>query len=417
MTAQLAGLAPCTHCGFCLQSCPTFLVTGDEADGPRGRIELMREFTAGRIPADANGLRYHLDRCLGCRACETACPSGVEYGSALEEVRATLNADSLPITSRIVNYVMQDGGMQRVTFAGARVARAVARHLAGPSSLGFAWGMLDATHATTNKHAAHTTASVQEPRVRVALFTGCIMSGLFSHVHEATARVLRANGVQLMAVPGQRCCGALHAHSGQHADAVTLARANVAAFAQIPEDVYVVANSAGCGALLKEYPRLLSGDPVEEDAMALAERTCDVSEILVELGPTVGGPIPLRMAYDPPCHLQHAQRVTDPPLRILESIPELELVPHADAHLCCGSAGSYSLVEPELSRSILDRKVSTLAAANVDVITTGNPGCIMQIGAGLRAVGDDTPVVHPVELLDRSYAAAGYYGSQRSSTP
>jgi glycolate oxidase iron-sulfur subunit len=215
-------------------------------------------------------------------------------------------------------------------------------------------------------------------------------------------------------VPGQGCCGALHAHAGLHQEAVALARANVAAFARVPEAAIVV-NAAGCGAMLKEYPRLLAGDAAfagsPEKAVAWTSRVADVTEALALAGPRPGAALPLTVAYDPPCHLLHAQRVAEAPLQVLDAIPGLRRVAHQEAELCCGSAGSYSLAEPELSRAVLDRKVAALTAGKPDVIATGNPGCAMQIGAGLRAAGCDRPVVHPVELLDRSYALAGYYGA------
>jgi glycolate oxidase iron-sulfur subunit len=242
------------------------------------------------------------------------------------------------------------------------------------------------------------------------------MSGLFAHVHEATKRVLLVNGVRVTDVSGQLCCGALHAHSGQRDDAVALARANLAAFSSLPETTQIVVNSAGCGALLKEYAHLLRGDPMEDEAREFGDRVRDVSEVLADVGVRTGRTVSLRVAYDPPCHLEHAQRVVHPPLQMLRAIPGLKLVQHTDPHLCCGSAGSYSLSEPGLSRAVLDRKVEALLAAQPDVVATGNPGCIMQIGAGLLARGCDIPVVHPVELLDRSYRSNDEPASQPAGT-
>ena len=224
-------------------------------------------------------------------------------------------------------------------------------------------------------------------------------------------RTLSVNGYQVVDVPGQGCCGALHAHAGLHAQAVELARANVAAFRRAPEATIVV-NSAGCGAMLKEYPRLLGDDTaVGETIASWAGRVVDVTEALARAGPRRGASLPLRVAYDPPCHLLHAQRVADAPLKVLDAIPGLVRVVHEEADLCCGSAGSYSLTEPALSRAVLSRKVGALSNGRLDAVATGNPGCVMQIGAGLRAAGRDIPVLHPVELLDRSYALAGYYQS------
>lgn len=211
-----------------------------------------------------------------------------------------------------------------------------------------------------------------------------------------------------MDVPAQGCCGALHAHAGLHEEAVGLAEANLRAFAVAP-GAFVAVNSAGCGAMLREYPRVLAGNPMEGEARGFAARVRDVTELLANQGPHRGGSVPLRVAYDPPCHLLHAQGVARAPLQVLEAIPDLTLVAHAEAELCCGSAGIYSLQQPELSRAVLARKTAALLEARPDVVATGNPGCVMQIGAGLRAEGKPIPVMHPVELLDLAYAGGGLY--------
>jgi glycolate oxidase iron-sulfur subunit len=250
---------------------------------------------------------------------------------------------------------------------------------------------------------------LDETGTPAVLFAGCIMDSLFGHVHAATARVLRANGIRLVKAEGQGCCGALHAHAGQHETALDLARRNVRAFSAISGDVPIVVNAAGCGAMLKEYGRLLEGDPLHDQAMAFAARVCDVSEFLVSSGLRTGGPLEIRVAYDPPCHLLHAQRVAEEPEAIIAAIPGIERVSHGDAELCCGSAGSFTFSQPEISNAVLAQKLDALHAADPDVIATGNPGCIMQIGAGLRAAGHEVPVVHPIELLDRSYQQAGLY--------
>ena len=232
------------------------------------------------------------------------------------------------------------------------------------------------------------------------------MQGLFSHVHDATIRTLSVNGVAVGEVRNQGCCGALHAHAGLRPEAQALARINVAAFG--PGDAPVVVNSAGCGAQLKEYGALLDGDPA---GAAFAARVRDVTEILADRGPTPGAPLDRRVAYDPPCHLLHAQRISDPPLAVLRAIPVLQIVSTPDATQCCGSAGLFTLSQPEMSRTVLVRKLAELREAAPQVVATGNPGCVLQIGAGLRASGGPaTPVVHPVELLDASYATAGFYG-------
>jgi glycolate oxidase iron-sulfur subunit len=421
MSDAFAGLAPCVHCGFCLQSCPTFLVTSDESDSPRGRILLMRRLERGDAAPSDPALRLHLDRCLGCRACEPVCPSGVSYGPALEAARHILaRTRPVPLAARMVTAALGQATLRGPLLALARAARPLARYFAGSSRLGFLAGMLAATRAdgwtdgrtdgpTNGRSRASAPPSNRLPaHPSAVIFRGCIMDGLFAHVHHATDRTLAANGYQLVSVPDQGCCGALHAHVGLHEDAMALARANVQAFAQHPNAAIVV-NAAGCGAMLRDYGRLLADDPLAAEAAAFARRVVDVTEPLAAAGPRVGAALNLTVAYDPPCHLLHAQRVAEAPLRVLDAIPGLERVSHAEAAVCCGSAGSYSLTEPAMSRAVLARKVQALADAQPDVVASGNPGCVMQISAGLRAVGRRTPVVHPVELLDHSYALAGYY--------
>jgi glycolate oxidase iron-sulfur subunit len=414
MTAEaFAGLDPCVHCGFCLQSCPTFLVTGDESDSPRGRIVLMRALARGALGALDPALVAHLDRCLGCRGCEPVCPSGVSYAPALEESRRLI-AERHPVSfaTRLTVTVLAEPRLRGPLLALARLVRPLARHLAGGSRMGFLAGMLAATRDGRGGKGGgggrKPDTAVTASTAPTALFRGCIMSGLFQHVHDATERTLAVNGCRMVEVPGQQCCGALHAHAGLHQEAVALARANVAAFSRVP-DAAIVVNAAGCGAMLKDYPRLLAGEPLAEGAAQVASRVADVSEVLAAAGPRPGAALNLVVAYDPPCHLLHAQRVADAPLKVLDAIPGLRRTAHTEAELCCGSAGSYSLSQPGLSRAVLDRKVAALRNGRLDAVATGNPGCVMQIGAGLQAAGQPVPVVHPVELLDRSYALAGYY--------
>ena len=411
----ISGLEPCVHCGFCMQACPTYLVTGDESDSPRGRIVLMRSLARGSLSTTEPRLAFHLDRCLGCLACEPVCPSDVRYGTALEATRALIaQSRPVPLVARVVNTVMADQRLRRPLLGLARMVRPAAGVVAGRSRLGFAFGMLGATRSSgylgkgQQAQRKSASASPATPAPSVTVFSGCIMEGLFSHVHEATRRALSANGYRLTTVPHQGCCGALHAHTGDHDEAIDLARRNVAAFADYPDSVIAV-NSAGCGAMLKEYGRLLVGDPLESEAVALSERVRDVCELLVSQGIRRRHTLALKVAYDPPCHLLHAQRIADAPPTLLTSVPGIEMVQHSDAAMCCGSAGSYSLTEVGLSRTVLEQKVNALIAANPDVVATGNPGCIMQIGAGLTAAGSKIPVVHPVEILDWSYAMAGFY--------
>jgi glycolate oxidase iron-sulfur subunit len=410
------GLDACVHCGFCLQACPTFLATGDEADSPRGRIELMRSLEAGRLAADDPDVANHLDRCLGCRACEPVCPSGVAYGHGLEAARVLLaRARGVPRLARIALWALTTPVVSRLVYAMARLFRATGlpARLVGWSRLGFAMGMLAATRPMRNaelgvrNRGAPRTSAFRTPHSALTpalLFRGCVMDGLFTHVHEATIRTLEVNGYEVGEAPDQVCCGALHAHAGLVDEARALARANVAAFGS--GDAVVATNSAGCGAMLKQYGGLLRGDAA---AAALAARVRDVSELLAERGPVAGAPLDVRVAYDPPCHLVHAQRVSEPPLRLFAAIPVLRLTVTPGAAQCCGSAGLFTLVERELSTAVLRPKIDELRAAAPDVVATGNPGCAMQIGAGLRAAGIAAKTRHPVELLDASYRAAGLY--------
>ena len=406
-----AGLDACVHCGFCLQACPTFLATGDEADSPRGRIELMRALERGELEATDPALAYHLDRCLGCRACEPVCPSGVRYGQGLETAREQLaRAGGVPWVARAALWALTTAGVSGFVYFLARVLRStgIPRAFAGWGRLRFAMGMLAATKSGERRGRAGkggarapavTRSSAPSP---VFLFRGCVMQGLFRHVHDATIRTLQVNGYEVREVAGQVCCGALHAHAGLADDARALARVNVAAFGDGDEPIVV--NSAGCGALLKEYGHLIN------EAAGFAGRVRDVTELLAANGgPVPGAPLDLHVAYDPPCHLLHAQRVVQPPERLFAAIPLLRLVIVPGATDCCGSAGLFTLVEPEMSRAVLHPKLERLRAAAPQVVATGNPGCVMQLGAGLAARGIRAPVRHPVELLDASYRAAGRY--------
>jgi glycolate oxidase iron-sulfur subunit len=409
------GLAPCVHCGFCLQQCPTYLVTGDEADSPRGRIVLMRRLAAGVMDPNDPELQFHLDRCLGCRACEPVCPSGVAYGPAIEAARARIaTVRPPPLVARLMLGLMAHQGLRRAVLALARALRPFAASLAGWSRPRFLAGMLAGTrpwarHVGT-RVPRHVPTAGGEPRTRspVAVFRGCVQRELFGHVNAAAERTLGVNGHPPVRVPHQGCCGALHVHAGQVEEARALARANVRAFAAHP-DAAIAVTAAGCGAMLRDYGSLLADDPLAEQAAAFATRVRDVSELLADAGPRPGSPLPLRAVYDPPCHLLHAQRVATAPLSVLAAVPTLTIATHAEAEICCGSAGLYSLIEPELSRAVLARKLAALDAIAPDVIATGNPGCAMHLAAGLRATGRQTPVVHPVELLDAAYAAAGLY--------
>ncbi len=413
-----AALDSCVHCGFCLQACPTFLATGDEADSPRGRIELMRALEAGELAPDDPTVALHLDRCLGCRSCEPVCPSGVGYGHGLEEARALIARHrGVSPLARAALAALTGAGGSRFVYALARLVRAtgIPRRLAGWGRFRFAMGMLAASAPKDGggrrrlgevgggvSHSNLPQPAPTSPTSPVLLFRGCIMEGLFSHVHDATIRTLEVNGYAVREVPAQVCCGALHAHAGLQSDARRLALGNVAAFGDGDEPIVV--NSAGCGAMLKEYGHLVDGS-----GTGFAARVRDVSELLAARGPRPGAPLDATVAYDPPCHLLHAQRIAEPPERLLAAIPVLRVTSTADAAQCCGSAGLFTLIEPAMSHAVLAPKLASLAEARPQVVATGNPGCLMQLGAGLAAAGFAATVRHPVELLDESYRAAGYY--------
>jgi glycolate dehydrogenase iron-sulfur subunit len=405
------GLDACVHCGFCLQSCPTYLALEDENDSPRGRLVLMRALLDGALPPDDPDARTHLDRCLGCRACETACPSGVPYGSVLETARATLaGRRRRPLVARFVLAVFARPTLLGFAMAGARLLRAtrLSAVLARvPGRVGFAFAMLDATRP------AFRSLSYDTPddgvRGTAALLDGCVMRGLFAPTNRATARVLAANGYRVIGAPGQRCCGALHAHAGDLDGARELARSNIAAFERAGADVIAV-NSAGCGAMLEEYGHLLADDPAWADRAArLAARVRDVSELLAGAGPAPARGPTARVVYDAPCHLVHAQRVSEPPLHVLAAVGGLEMVPLAGAEQCCGGAGIYSLLQPAVSQAVLAPKVAGIRDSRAAFVATGNPGCLMQIGAGLSRAGVACRAVHPVDLLDAAY------GDERTS--
>jgi glycolate oxidase iron-sulfur subunit len=393
----------------------------------------MRALERGEMTSAEAALVQHLDACLGCRGCEPVCPSGVQYGRGLEQARERLYAErGLPTLARMVLGVFRHPRLWRPLFTLARLFRGtgVPRALAGGGRLGFGMGMVASTAVrryggrAVGRHGGKAPAgpdagpAAADPRTalppyrpgaapaaRVALFRGCVMDTLFRHVHEATRRTLEANGYQVVEVEGQTCCGALHEHAGDRQAATALALQNLAAFSGDTD--YVVVNSAGCGALLKDYGHLLGGAAAE----ALGARVRDVSELLAAAGPRHGAALDLDVAYDAPCHLQHAQRVHDAPLALLRAIPgiRLRLLPGSDQ--CCGSAGIYSVLNADMARAVLDPKIRTFADATPrpDIVTTGNPGCLMQIGAGLLAAQLPIRVAHPVEILDWSYARAGLY--------
>jgi glycolate oxidase iron-sulfur subunit len=405
----LPGINACVHCGFCLQACPTYLNLEDENDSPRGRIFLMRSLLEGTVTPDDPDVKQHIDQCLGCRACEPVCPSGVPYGQLLEATRATLREhQSISPIARLILFVFARPWLLRPAMFFSRILAAtpIPTVMSGlKGRLGFAMAMLASTGRSIER--ARYDARGGGERGKVAILRGCVMDGLFRATNRATSRVLAVNGYRVVDAPGQQCCGALHAHAGDLENAKKLARRNIAAFERSGAE-FIAVNAAGCGAIMKEYGHLLKDDPEwHHRASAMGSRVRDISELLAAAGPRVGGPLPMRVTYDAPCHLQHAQRVTQAPLSVLAAIPGLELVPLHDSDQCCGSAGIYNLIEPDTSDAVLEPKLANIRETRAAWVTTGNPGCLMQIGAGLIRADMGAKAIHPVDLLDASYAAYG----------
>lgn len=406
LEAALPGINACVHCGFCLQACPTYLTLEDENESPRGRIFLMRSLLEGTVTPYDESVHAHIDRCLGCRACEPACPSGVPYGHLLEATRATLReARRPPFVARLILFVFAHPILLKVAMFGSRLLAAtpiptVLSRLDG--RMGFGMAMLATAGSPLERDPYHAPNTGE--RGATALLLGCVMEGLFTDTNRATGRVLRRNGYRTVEAAGQGCCGALHAHAGDLESARKLARRNIAAFEQ-SDAAFIAVNAAGCGAMMKEYGHLLKDDfEWSERAAVLSTRVRDVSELLAAAGPASGGPLPLRVTYDAPCHLIHAQGVVNEPFAVLAAIPGLDLVPLRESENCCGSAGIYNLIEPETSDAVLAPKLANIADTGAPFVATGNPGCLMQIGAGLLRSGSKARAIHPVDLLDASYA-------------
>jgi len=429
--AEEQKLLACVHCGLCLEACPTYVLTGNENDSPRGRIYLMRAVEEGRLAANSPAFKLHIDRCLGCRACEPVCPAGVDYGQLLEASRAELFGPEVKrgVTYRLLRLALRHIWLHptrlRFTFAVARFLRqgGIARGLlksriARVISRRFEFGMaLLVSSSPWLRSSSSTSFSLSNNRdsegsAQVSLFLGCVGEGLFSRVNRATARVLETNDFQVQIPPAQVCCGALHAHAGDLDGARTLARQNIEAFSESP-DAPIVTNAGGCGAMLVGYEHLLEDDePFRERARNFSRRIRDVSQLLQDIEIKPGTELDqVATTYDASCHLINGQHAGEAPLRLLKAIPNLKYVPLQGADRCCGAAGVYNLLEPSMSRSILNEKLSHIRACGAEVLATGNAGCQMQIGAGARLEGLDLRVCHPIELLDESYARAGFYSS------
>jgi len=409
-------IAACVHCGFCLPTCPTFAVLGVEMDSPRGRIHLMKTVWDHRLGADSPGLEDHISKCLDCRACETACPSGVEYGKLVEGARSQIvTARPRSGLERLVRVGAFDWLLPHRRILGAFAVFSIAAKRLGMGTLlratrlGLARRMADLLDLLPDRATSDSlvaAAAKGQRRGRVAMLEGCVMGSVFGATNAATARVLARNGVEVVATPGQTCCGALHAHAGERERARELARRNIAAFERSAVDAVIV-NAAGCGAAMKEYGWLLKDDPEwSARASVFAAKVRDATEYLGDLGVTEQpGTLRGRVTWDDPCHLLHGQKIRAQPRALLAAIPGLDIVPLEEADWCCGSAGTYNVTQPDLARSILERKVANIVRSGADTVVTANPGCLMQIQSGLRHSGSNVRVVHLLDLLDEAYRA------------
>jgi glycolate oxidase iron-sulfur subunit len=404
-------VSDCVHCGFCLPTCPTYLLWGEEMDSPRGRIHLMKQVLEGE-PLDDAAIG-HFDACLGCMSCVTACPSGVQYDALIEATRGQVE--------RAADRPAQDRALRRLVFAlfpHPRRLRLLRGPLRGyqrsgldgwlrrrglidrlPSSLGAMTDLLPALGPA--EPVPSFTPAVGDRRARVGMLLGCVQREFFPGVNAATVRVLAAEGCDVVVPASQQCCGALSLHAGREPEALGRARRLIATFESQGVDAIVV-NAAGCGSAMKDYGRLLADDPNwAERAQRFSEKCVDVSELLASLGPVaVRHPLPVVAAYHDACHLAHAQGIRAQPRSLLAGIPELEVREIAEPDICCGSAGVYNLLNPQPARELGDRKAGNVAATGATLLVTANPGCLMQVQAALRRTGRSIALAHTVEVLD-----------------
>ncbi len=416
-TPSPALIDKCVHCGFCLPACPTYLLWGEEMDSPRGRIYLMKAGLEGRTAMSPSFVQ-HFDRCLGCLACVTACPSGVEYAPLIEKTRAQIEqrygrgaGDRL--FRHLLMWLVPYERRLRVAFLPLAVLGPVLRAMAG-------WSLVPARVRAALAVAPpvslrslfaklpERTQAAGEERLTVAVLTGRVQKLAFADVNEATVRVLAAEGCGVAAPAAQGCCGALPLHSGHINRARRLARHNIEVFEAAGVDRIVV-NAAGCGSAMKEYGGLFAEDPAWRDrAHAFSAKVRDVSQVLVELGPARAPrhPVQARVAYHDACHLAHGQGVRAEPRALLQAIPGVEVLTPLESEICCGSAGIYNLVQPEAAAQLGERKARHIATLAPDLIATGNPGCTLQIAAAGRRLGHEWPIVHPIQLIDASIRGA-----------
>ncbi len=404
----------CVHCGFCLPVCPTYVLWGQEMDSPRGRIYLMKLASDGATEMNPKWVS-HFDSCLGCMACMTACPSGVDYGKLIEATRAQIErkterpaGEKLHRRFMFATFTRPDRMRQMRLPLLAYQKSGLQGLLRGSGLLNLLPKKLRAMEALLprlgeNEATAEITPAVGAKRRRVGLLLGCVQREFFPQVNAATARVLAAEGCEVVAPQAQPCCGALLVHAGEEAAAVELAKKTIDVFERANIEV-IITNAAGCGSNVKEYGHLLRDDPeFAERAKQFAAKCKDVSEFLAELEPRAKRQLlKLRVAYHDSCHLQHAQGVRSQPRALLSNIPGLELAEIPESAVCCGSAGIFNLVQPDTANALGDRKAQLIAPLNVAMVATGNPGCLLQLQSAFTRSGQKTPVVHIVQLLDAS---------------
>jgi glycolate oxidase iron-sulfur subunit len=403
----------CVHCGFCLPTCPSYLLLGQEMDSPRGRIYLMRAGIEDRV-AMTPSVVQHFDTCLGCMACETACPSGVRYAPLIEQTRAAIESHHpRPVSERwfrrLLFSVLPYPARLRLLAIPLAVLGPIRR---SPGILKFlpeaARNMLtlapSVSLANTRRETPELTAATGPVRTRVGLLTGCVQRAFFGDVNQATARVLASEGCEVHAPRSQGCCGALALHAGEDETAREFARALIRTFEESGVETIAV-NAAGCGSAMKEYGHLLRDDPAwAERAKAFSSKVRDVTEILAACDPprVARQELRLKVAYHDACHLAHAQGVRAEPRKVLASIPGVSVVPFEESEICCGSAGIFNLVQPDMAAQLGRRKADHIAKSSPDVVVTSNPGCILQIRAAAARAGHRYRVMHIVELLDQA---------------
>jgi len=407
-------LRSCVHCGLCLGACPTYRENGNENDSPRGRLYIMKALAEGRLEPVPE-VTKHLDLCLDCRACETACPSGVQYGAILEPAREALLKTNPPgFVERMVRalffkvIIPNPGVLSFVTkalrFQQTSGLRSAAKKMGLMNLLPKRLREMEELQPDLSAPAFLENAPEVfpaeggKPEKRVAFFAGCVMDQFMGDIHRATIKVMQAHGIEVLAPKGQVCCGALMVHAGEADIARKLAKKNLEIFRGLGVDA-IVNNSAGCGAMLKDYRHLIHDD---DEIKQFSGMIKDVSQVLYECEPVRPiRPLEKTLCYDEPCHLLHAQKISIQPKAIIQRIPKLKWVPLPDAEYCCGAAGIYNLTQPEMAAKILARKIEAIAGTKAELVTTGNPGCLMQIRNGCKAAGLTCEVLHPMELLAR----------------